>query len=135
MVLTFDLAPELESRLREAAADQGVEPREYVVETLRQHLRPALTDSALPDAAESRLFDEINRGFSEGDWSRYRQLIEKRQAEQLTAEEHVELTALSDRLERLNVRRLELLRELARLRNTTLPALMDQLGLQPTPVA
>ena len=135
MVLTIDLAPELESRLREAAADQGVEPREYVVETLRQHLRPAVASPPCLNAAESRLFDDINRGVSEWDWSRYRQLVEKRQAEQLSAEEHVELTALSDHLERLNVRRLELLRELARLRNMTLPALMDQLGLQPTPVA
>lgn len=135
MVLTIDLAPELESRLREAAADQGVEPREYVEETLRQHLRPALTAPPCLSAAESRLFDEINQGFSERDWGRYRQLIEKRRAEQLTPEQHVELMALSDRSERLNVRRLELLRELARLRNTTLPALMDQLGLQPAPVA
>lgn len=135
MVLTIDLVPELESRLREAAADQGVEPREYVLETLRQHLHPSSTDPPCLSAAESRLFHEINRGFSEGDWSHYRQLIEKRRAEQLTAEEHFELTALSDRLERLNVRRLELLTELARLRNTTLSELMDQLGLQPAPVA
>jgi hypothetical protein len=76
-----------------------------------------------------------NRGFSEGDWNRYRQLIEKRRAEQLNAEELVELTSLSDRMERLNVRRLELLSQLAKLRNTTLPALMDQLGLHPVPVS
>jgi hypothetical protein len=135
MVLTIDLAPEIESRLREAAADQGIEPREYVVETLRQHLRAASTPPPCLSAAEFRLFDEINQGFSECDWSRYRQLIEKRRTEQLTAEEHDELIAFSDRLERLNVRRLELIRELARLRNTTLPILMDHLGLQRVPVA
>ncbi|MCY2991272.1 MAG: hypothetical protein NTY19_25870 [Planctomycetota bacterium] len=134
MVLTIDLTPDLESKLREVAAAQGVEPREYVVETLRQHLGPALTHPPCQSAAESKLFDEINQGLSEWDWSRYRQLIEKRRAEQLTAEEHVELTAISDRVEELNVRRLELLSELARLRNTTLPTLMDQLGLQPDPV-
>ena len=135
MVVTLDLAPELESRLREAAAGQGVEPPEYVLETLRQRLRPPATEPPCLSAAESRLFDEINRGFSEGDWNRYRQLIEKRRAEQLRPEELVELTSLSDRMERLNVRRLELLSQLARLRNTTLPALMDQLGLHPVPVA
>lgn len=134
MVLTIDLAPELESRLREAAANQGVEPRVYVAEYLRQHLSPAGTCPPCLTATESRLFDEINQGFSEQDWSRFRQLIAKRRAEQLTAEEHAELTDLSDRLERLNVRRLELLTELAKLRNTTLPALMDQLGLRPAPV-
>jgi hypothetical protein len=135
MVLTIDLAPEIESRLREAAAGRGVEPREYVVETLRQHLRAVSTDPPCLSPAESRLLEEINQGFSEWDWSRYRHLIENRRTEQLTAEEQAELVALSDRLEQLNVRRLEVLLELAKLRNTTLPILMDQLGLQPVSVA
>ena len=130
MVLTIDLTPELESRLREAAADQGVEPRVYVEEYLRQHLRPAGTPRSL-NAAESRLFEEINHGFSESDWDRYRHLLAKRRAEQLDEAEQVGLTTLSDSLERMNVRRLVLLSELALLRNTTLPELMDQLGLQP----
>jgi len=129
MVLTIDLTPELESRLREAAADHGVEPRVYVEEHLRQHLRPAGIPPSL-NAAESRLFDEINHGFSESEWDRYRELLAKRTAEQLDEAERVELTTLSDSLERMNVRRLVLLSELAHLRNTTLPALMDQLGLQ-----
>jgi hypothetical protein len=134
MVLTINLAPEIETRLREAAADQGVEPRVYVEEYLRQHLRPVGTCPPCLNAAESKLFDEINQGFSESDWNRYRQLLGKRQAEQLTADEQLELIKLSDILEHMNFRRLELLSELARLRNMTLPALMDQLGLQPGPV-
>jgi len=134
MVLTIDLAPELEFRLREAAADQGVDLRVYVEQYLRQRLCPAEMLHPSLSAAESRLFGEINQGFSEADWSRYGQLIVKRRAEELTADEHVELTGLSDRLERLNVRRLEVLNELATLRNTTLPTLMDQLGLRPSPV-
>ncbi len=133
MVLTINLAPELESRLREAAADKGIDLPAYVEEYLRRHLGPHECPRCLSDS-ESRLFEEINQGFSEADWSLYRQLIAKRRAEQLTAAEHIELTGLSDRLERLNVRRLELLSELATLRNTTLPELMDHLGLRPDPV-
>jgi hypothetical protein len=124
MVLTIDLAPELESRLREAAADQGIELRTYVEEYLCRHLCPTEVFPPRLSDAESRLFEEINHGFSEADWNRYGQLIGKRRAEQLTAGEHLELTSLSDRLEGLNVRRLELLGELARLRNTTLRALI-----------
>jgi tRNA nucleotidyltransferase/poly(A) polymerase len=134
MTLTIDIAPELEFRLREVAATQGVDPREYVVRTLREHLRPEAAHPAALNVAESRLFEELNRGLSEPEWTRYWDLVEQRRAEQLTPEEHRELTALSDRIEQLSVRRLELLLEVARLRGTTLPELMDQLGLQPPPV-
>jgi hypothetical protein len=134
MVLTIDIAPDLESSLYAAAAKVGVDPGEYVVETLRQRLRTAIPDVACLSPAETRLFDEINRGLSEAEWARYGDLIERRREERLTDEEQAELVALSDRLEQLNVRRLELLAELARLRNKSLRQLMDQLGIQPPPV-
>ena len=66
---------------------------------------------------------------------RFRELIRKRQDETLTSREHRELVCLTDQVEQMNVVRLECLRELARLRNTTLKALMDELALKaPRPV-
>ena len=134
MNLTIPITPDIESRLREVAASQGVDPDEYVANALRVHLQAA--SSAVPhlSADESRLLGEINQGLSEQQWKRYRELIEKRRAEQLSPEEHAELITISDLVERLNVRRMECLTQLAALRGTTLPKLMEQLGIEPAPV-
>ena len=86
MNLTIPITPDIESRLREVAASQGVDPDEYVANALREHLQAA--SSAVPrlSAEESRLLGEINQGLSEQQWERYRELIEKRRAEQLRKE-------------------------------------------------
>jgi hypothetical protein len=57
-------------------------------------------------------------------------LVAKRQKETLTPGEREELNHLTDQLGELNVQRLEYLAELARLRQTSLPALMEDLGIQ-----
>ena len=57
-------------------------------------------------------------------------LVAKRQEETLTLGEREELNHLTDQLGELNVHRLEYLAELARLRQTSLPALMEDLGIQ-----
>jgi ABC-type uncharacterized transport system ATPase subunit len=76
---------------------------------------------------------EINRSLSQIQWERYDQLVGKRQAETLTPEELDELIALSDQIETVNVRRIEYLAELAQLRNTTVSALITELGIRPRP--
>ena len=62
------------------------------------------------------------------EWDRYLILLAKRDAEQLDAQEHAELVALSDKIEEANARRMQSVAELARLRKTTIPALMETLG-------
>jgi len=57
-------------------------------------------------------------------------LVAKRQEEILTPGEREELNHLTDQLGELNVQRLEYLAELARLRQTSLPTLMEDLGIQ-----
>lgn len=54
----------------------------------------------------------------------------KRQAEILTPEEHSELLHLTEQIEKLQAQRMEYLAELARLRGTSLTALMKNLGIQ-----
>lgn len=58
----------------------------------------------------------------------------KRQTDALTDQEFAELTALSNHIEELNAHRMKHLAELARLRGTTLPELLDRLGIIPPPV-
>jgi hypothetical protein len=64
-------------------------------------------------------------------WARYRELVARRQAETLTAEEHTELIALIDRIELANAHRIECLAELATRRQVPLRVLMAEMGIQP----
>jgi hypothetical protein len=80
--------------------------------------------------AESELLLKINEGVSPDIQQRYDELIARRRAEKLTPDEYDELLRLTGQVEAVNVQRVECLAELARLRNTTLTALMQDLGIQ-----
>ena len=84
---------------------------------------------------ETDLLLNINRGLPQDLQARYDALVDRRRAEKLTAEEHDELVRLTDQVEQLEAERLRSLAELARLRETSLPALMKQLGIEPPPYA
>jgi DNA-binding Xre family transcriptional regulator len=62
---------------------------------------------------------------------RYDELIAKRQAETLTSAEYQELLQMTEKIERLEVQRVEYIAELAKLRQTSLTELMDSLGISP----
>lgn len=131
---TLEIAPDLEATLRREAAKQGLDARDYILSALRERLasaRPSATPR-LPDT-EAALLQEINRGLSAESWQRYSMLKEKRRAETLTPEEQAELISFSDQMEELNVQRMERLIQLARLRNTSVDALMDELGIKSPP--
>lgn len=136
MALTIEITPELESQVREQAEQQGLGTGEYVVNILQEHLRHThrLDAPRLPEP-EARLLQQINEGLAPEMWRRYNELIAKRRAETLTPDEHATLIALSDQIEDLNARRLECLTELARLRQTSLSELMQQLGITAPPYA
>lgn len=76
---------------------------------------------------------KIFQGLSEQDARRYQELMVKRRAETLAPEEHEELLRLTDAAEALQAERVRHLAELARIRGTTLDALVEELGLQPAP--
>lgn len=136
MTLRLEITPELESQLRAEATKHGLEPDAYVVQALQSQL--AQTQSPKTphlSETETRLLQTINEGLPPETWQHYNKLIEKRQAETLTPDEHKTLVELSDRIEELNARRIEHLAELARLRQTSLSALMQQLGITAPPYA
>ncbi|HZG68458.1 MAG TPA: hypothetical protein VEZ12_17070 [Herpetosiphonaceae bacterium] len=136
MTITLELAPELERQLQQAAAQAGLSPDVYIVETLRGHLLPAprqQVDVQRLSSAESELLLAINHSLDGIAWARYHALVAKRQAETLTAEEQHELIELSDRIEAANAQRMSQLVELSRLRAIPLTALIQELGLKPSP--
>jgi hypothetical protein len=126
--ITLNLSPELEQKLRNEAAKEGIEPDCYIVNTLQEHLQ---SQNMLEKRTESDLLEQINIGFSAKTWAQYHNLIAKRRAETLNPEEHEDLIRLSDCLEKLNVTRIQALIQLANLRDQPLSDVMQSLGIRP----
>ena len=85
-------------------------------------------------AEESDLLERINRGLPAAIEQRSRELDARRRAGTLTPAEHEELLRLIEQIEAAQVERLENLVALAEFRGTSLPKLMDELGLESPPV-
>ena len=81
---------------------------------------------------ETALLLQINRAaLDPAQQARFDALVAKRQAETIAAAELQELVELTELSEQRDVERLQALAELARLRGTTVPVLMDSLGIRP----
>lgn len=130
MTITLELPTEFEARIREEAEKADLDTQSYIVEALREHLRQAQTRPSHLPKTESELLQKINLGLSQAEWQRYHDLIARRRAQTLTPEEQEELIAFSDRIEEANARRMAYLVELARLRQTSLETVMEELGIK-----
>ncbi|MDL1945097.1 hypothetical protein FBQ99_22500 [Chloroflexi bacterium CFX2] len=130
MNVSLTVPPEMERKLKQAASQVGLSPDSYIVRLLQQELQTRSTSARL-SSEETELLQKINASLSTLEWERYRVLLAKRNAETLTNEEHAELITLSDKIEEANVRRMEAVAELARVRKVTVPELMSTLGLTP----
>jgi hypothetical protein len=128
--IALELTLELERQLQDEAAKLGIDPRHYILNTLSLHFGLVQRQPSFLDRAETELLQKINIGLSQQTWERYRDLIVKRRGETLSDREHVELIEISDRVEQANSRRIEALIELAKLRNSSLTALMQELGIK-----
>jgi len=84
---------------------------------------------------ETDLLLKINAPLPVEMWQRYSDLYAKLEPDMITPEEHGELKELIDVVEMDNARRIGNLIELARLRGTTLDALMKSLEIGPRPHA
>ncbi len=80
---------------------------------------------------EAALLQKINHGLPPDVQQRYDTLIEKRQEETLTSDEHQELITLNDQIEETDAERVKDLATLAQLRKVSITALMDELGIHP----
>ncbi len=134
MTIILNIPSEVEAQLRREAEKAGLDADKYVVKALREQLlhRSQEADSC-PPKTEAELLQKINLGLSQEAWQRYHQLIDKRRAATLTADEQQELIAFSDQIEKANAERIELLVELARQRQTSLEAVMKELGIEAPP--
>ena len=79
---------------------------------------------------ESELLLKINQGVSTDIQERYDELIAKRKTETITPDEYDELLRLTDKVEELDAKRVEYLKELACIRQTSLTKLMEELHIK-----
>jgi hypothetical protein len=97
-------------------------------------LRAKRIAPSLPEE-EAGLLQKINQGLPPDVQQHYDELTAKRRAETLTPEEHQELLALIDRIERADAERVQALTELAQLHNVSVTTLMAELGIHPSAYA
>jgi hypothetical protein len=80
---------------------------------------------------ETALLLQINAGISPELQRRFNELVAKRQVETISPAELTELIQITDEIEQRDAQRLAALIELAQLRQTAVPVLMDELGIRP----
>ena len=131
MTVVLDLPPEMESKMHEVAQAEGLDVPTLVRETMAARLREYNPARGL---TERELVEQINRGFSEEFWARFRELVAKRRAETMTPEEQQEAIGMTDRTEARAVERLQCLLELSARRGRSVQQLMTEMGIRPVRV-
>ena len=129
MSLVLQINPSLEKRMRQNALQKGVELSQFVVQILELNFPEEKPKTKALSKREAILLQEINSTLTVDTWERYHSLRAKQQAETINPTESAEYAAINQQIEAANVKRLASLIELAKIRNTTLDALMKQLGL------
>ena len=79
--------------------------------------------------SEADLLALVSRSLPAAVQARYAALIERRQAEALTADEHQELLGLTEQVEQFDAQRVEYLAALARMRRVPISRLIADLGI------
>lgn len=129
MTVTLQMPPELEARVRDAAAKQGLPADKLILSALARAFPDRPPSGADNAGRETELLEKVNLGLSDAEWNRYWALRQGFERRTLTAAERTELQATSDRIERANADRMKYLIELAALRRVSVPKLMDELGI------
>jgi len=126
-MVTLNLPHSAAARAREIASQSQRRVEDVLIEWIDREAVKPQTETA--PHTEAELLQSINLGFSEEWWQRYHELVSKRRAETLTLNDHQELITLTNQMEKANARRIKNLIELAKLRNTSLDALMRELDI------
>jgi hypothetical protein len=114
--------------VREVAQLPWEDFQEFIQRALA--LRPAPPEARRLSAGETALLLKINEGPPPRWHTTYAKWIEKRRAGRLTLAGEKQLLKLVDKMERYNVRRMEWLTDLARIRKVPLRALIASLGIK-----
>ena len=124
MTITLDVPVDLEGRLQNAARTQGTDVATFLLESVRQRLRP----DVLPET-EADLLQVINAPVAPEPRSKRDALLERQAQRELTEEEQATLADLIDAVEMANATRWQALASLARLRGLSLTEIARDLEL------
>lgn len=94
-----------------------------------RHIQAQRKAASIP-RSEYELLLKINQKLPNDIQTAYDNLIAKRQAETLNAEEYQELLHLTEKVEKFEAKRVEAMTELAGLRQTSLVQLMNELDIK-----
>lgn len=126
--LQIELDAETESRLERLSQQEGSAMGDVASRLLAHAARTARPAAEI---TEAELLQKINEGPAPANWDRYHALTAKRRSETLTPDEYTELIALTNEREIAHACRIKFLMELANLRQASLDATMDALGIRP----
>lgn len=134
MSLTIKIPEEVETQVRQRAADRGVDPQGLVVDVLRRQFSSSRsspsrgTKSNVLDAVETRLYTTINKALPQKTRQRYDELVKKRQRNRISRAEYDELLRLTNVVEKAHARRMKAAAQLAEYQSVDFDELLDQLG-------
>ena len=130
MDITIHLPNDLGHKVREKANNEGVSIVSYIVNTLETQVN--MVNPILDKVQEDELMKKIilSRLSSEF-WQKYKELTEKAEEGTIKKRERKLLMELIDKKELANAAQKKHLAALAKLRNTSLRSVMEELGIQP----
>jgi hypothetical protein len=123
--ITVDLPVEIVQQLELQAKQQGLDPQQLASDLIVEILGKQSTEK---EVSEIDLLQRVNLGFGDEWWTLYQSLIELRQSETLTEDEHLQLIEMSDALELANVDRIKALIVIAQLRGCDVKDVMKSLN-------
>ena len=129
MSILIQVKPSIEDRLREIAFKKGLKLDQFISQFLENNFAdaPALQPSV--SAREAVLLQKMNLDITPETWHLYEIFKKKFQEDQLTEAELVQFQDITEEIEIANVNRIEVLAELAQIRNVSLGVVMAQLGI------
>jgi hypothetical protein len=129
MSILIQIKPSIEDRLRETALKKGLKLDQFISQFLENTFSDAPPLRPSVSAREAALLQQINLGIAPETWQLYEVLKKKFQNGKITEKELAQFQDITEQVEIANVNRIEVLAELAQIRNVSLRVVMAQLGI------
>jgi hypothetical protein len=129
MSILIQVKPSIEDRLREMAFKKGLKIDQFISQFLEKSFSDAPPLQPSVSAREAALLQQVNLDIAPETWQLYAVFKKKFQENQLTDEELTQFRDIAEQVEMANANRIEVLAELAQIRNVSLREVMAQLGI------
>lgn len=128
MSILIQVKPSIENRLREIALKKGLKIDQFISQFLENNFSDGPSQPFV-SAREAVLLQKTNLDIAPETWQLYEVFKKKFQENQLTEEELTQFQDIAEQVEMANANRIEVLAELAQIRNVSLREVMAQLGI------